>query len=74
MHFLLFHIKKKSYKMFVNKGWRKYENIQNVSTLTFWIRGIEKGGAWQTVEYAIKQGKTVINLAPLQIESNPVKA
>ena len=23
----------------------------------------EKGGAWQTVEYAIKQGKTVINLA-----------
>ena len=34
----------------------------------------EKGGAWQTVEYAIKQGKTVINLAPLQIESNPVKA
>jgi len=26
------------------------------------------------VEYAIKQGKTIINLAPLQIESNPVKA
>ena len=23
----------------------------------------EKGGAWQTVQYAIKQGKTVINLA-----------
>ncbi len=23
----------------------------------------EKGGAWQTVEYAIKQGKTIINLA-----------
>ncbi len=23
----------------------------------------EKGGAWQTVEYAIKQGKSVINLA-----------
>ena len=23
----------------------------------------KKGGAWQTVEYAIKQGKTVINLA-----------
>lgn len=23
----------------------------------------EKGGAWQTVEYAMKQGKTVINLA-----------
>lgn len=23
----------------------------------------EKGGAWQTIEYAIKQGKTVINLA-----------
>ena len=23
----------------------------------------EKGGAWQTIQYAIKQGKTVINLA-----------
>ena len=23
----------------------------------------EKGGAWQTVQYAIKQDKTVINLA-----------
>ena len=23
----------------------------------------EKGGAWQTVEYATEQGKTVINLA-----------
>ena len=23
----------------------------------------EKGGAWQTVQYAIKQEKTVINLA-----------
>ena len=23
----------------------------------------EKGGAWQTVQYAIKQGKTIINLA-----------
>jgi len=23
----------------------------------------EKGGAWQTVDYAIKQGKLVINLA-----------
>lgn len=23
----------------------------------------EKGGAWQTVKYAIEQGKTVINLA-----------
>ena len=23
----------------------------------------EKGGAWQTVDYAIKQGKAVINLA-----------
>ena len=34
----------------------------------------ENGGAWQTVEYAIKQSKTIINLAPLQIESNPVKA
>lgn len=25
----------------------------------------EKGGAWQTVEYAIKQGKTVINILSL---------
>ena len=25
--------------------------------------GHKKGGAWQTVEYAMKQGKTVINLA-----------
>ena len=28
----------------------------------------EKGGAWQTVEYAIKQGKKVINLAKLDNE------
>ena len=34
----------------------------------------KNGGAWQTVEYAIKQGKTIINLASLQIENNPVKA
>ena len=26
----------------------------------------ENGGAWQTVEHAIKQGKTVINLSSLQ--------
>ena len=28
----------------------------------------EKGGAWQTVQYAIKQGKTVINLAQDEAE------
>ena len=28
----------------------------------------EKGGAWQTVQYAIKQGKTVINLAQDETE------
>jgi hypothetical protein len=30
----------------------------------------ENGGAWQTVQYAIRQGKTVINLAEKQIYKN----
>ena len=41
---------------------RNREMVDRANLIICYIEH-EKGGAWQTVEYAIKQGKTVINLA-----------
>ena len=41
---------------------RNREMVDRADLIICYIE-YEKGGAWQTVEYAIKQGKTVINLA-----------
>ncbi len=41
---------------------RNREMVDRADLIICYIED-EKGGAWQTVDYAIKQGKTVINLA-----------
>ena len=41
---------------------RNREMVDRADLILCWIER-EKGGAWQTVQYAIKQEKTVINLA-----------
>ena len=41
---------------------RNREMVDRANLIICYIEH-EKGGAWQTVEYAIKQGKTVMNLA-----------
>ena len=41
---------------------RNREMADRVDLIICYIKR-KRGGAWQTVEYAIKQGKTVINLA-----------
>ena len=41
---------------------RNREMVERVDLIICYIER-EKGGAWQTVEYAIKQGKAVINLS-----------
>ena len=41
---------------------RNREMVDRADLIICYIE-YEKGGAWQTVEYALKQGKTVINLA-----------
>lgn len=41
---------------------RNREMVDRASIVICYIEK-KKGGAWQTVEYAVKQGKTIINIA-----------
>lgn len=43
---------------------RNREMVDRASMIICYIEK-KKGGAWQTVEYAIKQGKKIINIADL---------
>ena len=52
---------------------RNREMVDRADLILYCIER-EKGGAWQTVQYAIKQGKTIINLAEKMTNSHLIWA